>query len=344
MTPLTVGTMIFKGMRAGNAGNTMTDAFEQDQKASAGCCAPGRVAGSAAPRLAQRASDDLRTALDATLAPVPEGFFDMGARKPRYPADGEGPRRRVHTSAFRIGRHAVTNRLFAAFATESGYCSTAEREGWSYVFAGLLDDPAAHPVSPEGTPWWCLVEGATWHSPLGPGSGIEGLMDHPVVHVSWSDALAFCDFLGLRLPREAEWEKAARGGRRHNLFPWGNALEPADGHRHNVWQGRFPDLNSGVDGYIGTAPVDAFTPNGFGLHNMTGNVWEWCADWFALPVITRLPARDPDGPSDGTRKVLRGGSYLCHASYCERYHVHSRTGNTPDSTTGHIGFRVAASA
>ncbi len=323
----------------------MTVAFEKDQKAISECCAAERDwPALAAPRLARRASDDLIAALDATFVSVPEGFFDMGARKMRYPTDGEGPRRRVYTSAFRIGRFSVTNRLFAAFTSESGYLSTAEQEGWSYVFAGLLDDPAAYPVSPEGTPWWCLVEGATWRTPQGPGSKIEAQMDHPVVHVSWFDALAFCDYLGLRLPREAEWEKAARGGRKHSRFPWGNVLEPADGHRHNVWQGQFPDTNTVADGYIGTAPVDTFPPNDFGLYNMTGNVWEWCADWFAMPVIGRLPSRDPTGPHEGTRRVLRGGSYLCHVSYCERYQVHSRTANTPDSSSGHIGFRVAVSA
>jgi formylglycine-generating enzyme len=297
-----------------------------------------------APRLARRASDDLIAAVAATLVRIPEGFFDMGARKPRYPADGEGPRRKVHTGAFRIARHTVTNRLFAAFATESGYRSLAEVEGWSAVFQGQLCDPSAHPVASDGAPWWRMVEGATWRAPQGPGSGIEAVEDHPVVHVAWFDAMAFCDFVGLRLPTEAEWEKAARGGRKHNLFPWGNALEPEGCHRHNVWQGRFPDLNTVEDGYAGTAPVDAFAPNGYGIWNMTGNVWEWCADWFAPPVIGRLPARDPQGPAQGTRKVLRGGSHLCHASYCERYHVHSRTGNTPDSSTGHIGFRVAAGA
>jgi formylglycine-generating enzyme required for sulfatase activity len=310
---------------------------------SSGCCGvagPGTVIASAP--IVQRASSDLRAAASTTLTTVPEGFFEMGARRARYASDGEGPVRRIYTSAFRIARYAVTNRLYGDFVNESRYRSVAEREGWSFVFDGFLPANHAYPLSPEGTPWWRQVPGAAWNTPEGPGSGIEGRLDHPVVHVSWLDAMAFCEFTGMRLPTDAEWEKAARGGLKHKLFPWGNALEPPEGHRHNVWQGRFPDGNTGDDGYPGTAPVSAFAPNGYGLHNMTGNVWEWCADWFEMPTIGRLPARNPKGPATGHQKVLRGGSHLCHASYCERYHVHSRTRNTPDSTTGHMGFRIAA--
>lgn len=310
-----------------------------------GCCAGlNRGSAAAAPALARRASDELRALARAGLAAIPGGFFEMGARKPRYPSDFEGPPRRVHVAPFRIGRQAVSNRLFARFIAESGYVTTAQSEGWSYVFHLFLDDIAAYPNSPEGTSWWRQVHGATWSSPEGPGSDLSGRQDHPAVHLSWFDAQAMSDFLGLRLPTEAEWERAARGGHKGRRFPWGNTLEPADGHRHNVWQGAFPHVNTAADGHVGTAPVDAYAPNDYGLHNMTGNVWEWVADWFGAPLRPALPERNPRGPADGTRKVLRGGSYLCHASYCERYHVHSRTANTPDSSTGHAGFRLAADA
>ena len=313
-----------------------------------GCCgAIGRAgrADQAAPALpAGGASAGLCAALAETLVQIPAGFFDMGTRRPRYPDDFEGPQRRVWLDTYRIGRFALTNALFARFVAESGHVTVAEREGWSYVFHSFLDDITAYPNSPPGTPWWRQVRGACWAAPEGPGSSIAGREDHPVTHVAWEDAAAFCAFCDLRLPTEAEWEKAARGGLKGKKFPWGNALEPEGTHRHNVWQGEFPLRDTAADGYAGTAPVDAYQPNGFGIWNMTGNVWEWCADWFGPPPPARpgQPLRNPRGPETGERRVVRGGSYLCHASYCERYHVHSRTANTPDSSTGHMGFRIAA--
>jgi len=313
-----------------------------------GCCGSIARGGAEAPAVADvpegGASGDLRAAVRDTLVEVSAGFFEMGTRKPRYPDDHEGPQRRVWLDGYRIGRFSVTNALFARFVAESGYVTVAEREGWSYVFHLFLSDLARYPNSPQGTPWWRQVHGATWAAPEGPGSDVATRADHPVVHVAWDDAVAFARFCGLRLPTEAEWEKAARGGLRGKKFPWGNTLEPADGHRHNVWQGDFPRVNTADDGHVGTAPVAAYQPNGYGIWNMTGNVWEWCTDWFGPPEPTRPgnPLRNPQGPATGEGRVVRGGSYLCHASYCERYHVHSRTRNTPDSSTGHMGFRVAA--
>jgi len=164
---------------------------------------------------------------------------------------------------------------------------------------------------------------------------------HPIVNVTWGDAVAFCDWSGGRLPTEAEWEYAARAGT-SSPFPWGDELEPGGAHRMNVFQGRFPSTNTMADGFAGTAPVDAFAPNEFGLYNVTGNVWEWCADWYDPGYYARSPLRDPRGPVGGTYRVMRGGSYLCHNSYCRRYRVSARQGNEPASSTGNVGFRVAA--
>ncbi|MCQ8191333.1 formylglycine-generating enzyme family protein [Streptomyces sp. RCU064] len=279
------------------------------------------------------------------MAPLPGGAFLMGAEDAEgFPADGEGPIREVTVAAFRIDVHAVTNERFARFVRETDHVTEAERFGWSYVFAGFL--PAAlrrGAPRPEGTPWWCGVEGASWRAPEGPGSGIGDRDRHPVVHVSWNDAVAYCRWAGARLPTEAEWEYAARGGAAGRRYPWGDELTPGGVHRCNIWQGRFPVKNTAEDGYRGTAPVDAFEPNGFGLYNVSGNVWEWCADWWSTDHTDR-PRTDPGGPATGTAKVMRGGSYLCHQSYCNRYRVAARTSNTPDSSTGNLGFRCVRDA
>lgn len=225
----------------------------------------------------------------------------------------------------------------------TGYKTVAEIEGWSYVFHLFLDDLANHPNFAAGTPWWRQVVGAYWAAPEGPNSNIGGRENHPVTHVSWIDAQAYCAWADARLLTEAEWEKAARGGLTHKKYPWGNELSPNGEHRCNIWHGRFPTINTGDDGYVGTAPANAYQPNKFDLYNMTGNIWEWCADWFSRPdPASRLPPRDPVGPQEGNVKILRGGSYLCHDSYCIRYHVHSRSRNTPDSSSGNTGFRIAA--
>jgi sulfatase modifying factor 1 len=258
-----------------------------------------------------------------------------------YPGDGEGPVHAVELDAFEIGVTVVRNDEFATFADATGHVTEAEQFGWSFVFGGLLpkDFPATRAVAQ--TPWWRQVEGADWRHPEGPQSGVDDRPDHPVVHVSWRDAVAFCDWSGTRLPTEAEWEYAARGGRQGLAFPWGDDLEPEGAHRMNVFQGEFPWNDTGADGFLGTAPVDAFAPNGYGLHNMTGNVWEWCADWFDPSYYRHSERRNPRGPASGTRRVMRGGSYLCHASYCRRYRVAARSSNSIDSSTGNLGFRVA---
>ena len=191
--------------------------------------------------------------------------------------------------------------------------------------------------------WWRQVYGARWLEPEGPGSDIGSRTDHPVTHVSWNDARAYCEWSGTRLPSEAEWEFAARGGLEGAQYPWGDELEPAGQHRMNVFQGEFPAHNTRADGWDGTSPAGAYPPNGYGLFDTTGNVWEWCADRFSPAAYANSPAADPRGPETGDQRVIRGGSYLCHASYCRRYRVDARSSNSPDSSSGNTGFRVAAS-
>jgi formylglycine-generating enzyme len=270
------------------------------------------------------------------------GAFLMGTDGPDgYGADGEGPVHEVRLRPFSIDPVAVTNARFAAFVEATGHVTDAERYGWSFVFGGLLPDDFPETRGVAHAPWWREVPEAAWNHPEGPQSNLDGRDRHPVVHVSWNDAAAFCAWSGARLPTEAEWEYAARGGLEQHHFPWGDELEPGGEHRMNVFQGRFPGENTCADGYAGTAPVDAYPPNGYGLRNMTGNVWEWCADWFAAEYYAASPADDPDGPAAGTHRVMRGGSYLCYPSYCNRYRVDARSASAPDSSTGNVGFRVA---
>ncbi|MDQ8702604.1 formylglycine-generating enzyme family protein [Streptomyces sp. LHD-70] len=259
---------------------------------------------------------------------LPAGEFRMGSEhESAYAADGEGPVRTVSTGAYRIDACAVSNADFARFVAETGHRTSAERIGWSFVFGGLLPDDFPPTRGVAAAPWWRQVEGAHWRRPEGPHSSMDDRPDHPVVHVDRRDALAYCAWAGKRLPTEAEWERAARGGLEGRVFPWGDELTPGGRHRMNVWQGEFPVRNTQDDGWYGTCPVDAFEPNGLGLHNTTGNVWEWCADPFS------------SGP---TTYVAKGGSYLCHESYCLRYRVAARQGLAPDSATGNVGFRCAA--
>ncbi|MFJ8881841.1 formylglycine-generating enzyme family protein [Streptomyces sp. NPDC102402] len=299
------------------------------------CCAPPRAGGSetavAGPPglpLGPPAKENTEPAHGTRVA-LPGGTFRMGSEDAdANRADREGPVREAAVEAFSIDAYAVTTARFAAFVAETGHRTEAERYGWSYVFARFLPGELRRiSPRPDATPWWCGVQGATWRTPEGPGSSLEGRWDHPVTHVGWSDAAAFAAWAGGRLPTETEWEYAARGGLDQARYPWGDELTPGGEHHCNIWQGSFPTKNTSEDGYAGTAPVHAFRPNGYGLYNVSGNVWEWCADLW-----------DPENP--GTR-AMRGGSYLCHDSYCNRYRVAARTSNTADSTTGNLGFRVA---
>lgn len=264
------------------------------------------------------------------MVKIPSGEFLMGTDDSEgFPADGEGPVRSVMVNEFLIDTTTVTNRQFAGFVAATGYITDAERFGWSFVFDKLLPEETkavSFDVAAE-TPWWCMVPGAYWAQPEGDKSSIQELMDHPVVHVSWNDAMAYCNWAGKRLPMETEWEKAARGDLVQQKYPWGNEFTPGGVHHCNIWQGSFPNFNSLDDGYLGTAPARSYQPNGYGLYNTSGNVWEWCADWF---------------DAQQTARVIKGGSFLCHHSYCNRYRVAARSANTPDSSSSNTGFRCVA--
>lgn len=323
----------------------------------------GGATGAAAPHRAGGSRD--HTIEQCSVA---AGSFVMGdSTGDGLAADGELPLHEVELAAFEIDATPVTNAQFARFAAATGYRTEAELFGVSAVFHLLVRAPTEHITGPvPGTPWWIGVLGADWRHPGGRASSLAGLAEHPVVHVSWNDAQAYCAWAGRRLPTEAEWECAARGGIDGAAYPWGDA--PIDGAdrggrwRANVWQGTFPSHNTVADGWIGTAPVRSFDPNGFGLWQAVGNVWEWCADRFDPRYYARSPRQDPRGPAPApevgagagaevgrgagaeavAERVLRGGSYLCHPSYCNRYRNSARSRNTPDSSMGNAGFRTVA--
>lgn len=281
----------------------------------------------------------------------PEGFLMGNDRDDAFPGDGEGPTRRVHVEPFWIDATAVTNEQFARFIEATGYVTEAQRFGWSFVFHAHLPPKYADRLrkagrSVVGVEWWLAVPGARWDRPLGERSDLKGKMDHPVVHVSWNDAMAYCQWAGKRLPTEAEWEYAARGGLEGARYPWGDELMPGGKHLCNIWQGKFPTLDTGEDGYIGTCPVRSYQPNGYGLYCVAGNVWEWCSDLWnpSEAAPSEASANRQVEPAPPGSRVQKGGSFLCHRSYCNRYRVAARTKNTPDTSAANAGFRCARDA
>lgn len=280
------------------------------------------------------------------------GTFTMGTDADvGFPEDGEGPTRDITLDPVYVDKYAVTAAEFLEFVRDTGYETDAERFGWSFVFQDFVNDADRDRAfqNVAAAPWWVAVEGANWLHPYGPSQCVlddRSLLKHPVTHVSWNDAQAYVDWAGKRLPTEAEWEYAARGGQTNCRFPWGDELSPDGEHRCNVWQGEFPEHNTGDDGHLATAPVSAYEPNGYGLYNTVGNVWEWCSDWFSADYHTTdaYDHENPTGPDDGDQRVMKGGSHLCHRSWCNRYRVAARSKNTPDSSTTNIGFRCVVDA
>ncbi|ACI59485.1 protein of unknown function DUF323 (plasmid) [Rhizobium leguminosarum bv. trifolii WSM2304] len=307
----------------------------------AACCGGGR-------RRSVEVADDQGPAFIVAVpnvmhdeVPLPGGSFEMGDTFGEgLESDGEGPVHAVTLSPFRIDTTCVTNDHFARFVAATGYVTEAERLSDSAVFAPFVAADPADITGGYGARGWLAVRGADWRHPFGRYSAIEDSGLHPVVHISHEDAQAYCHWAGRSLPTEAEWEYAARAGHAGRRFPWGNELEPEGIHMANVWQGHFPTRNTGADGWLATAPVGTYFPNDFGLYDMIGNVWEWCADWYNRDYYRNSPAHDPAGAATGDRRVTRGGSYLCHRSYCARYRVAARFSNTPDSTACNLGFRT----
>jgi formylglycine-generating enzyme required for sulfatase activity len=289
---------------------------------------------------------------------IPGGKFVMG--DPTSP-DHDAPPHEVGVGGFWMDETEVTNAQFAKFVEATGYVTVAERTPTREQYPNAAEDmlapgsavfiPVKASTDPRAwetphPPWWQYTKAANWRHPEGRGSSIEGKENYPVVQIAWEDAQAYCDWAGKRLPTEAEWEFAARGGLDRKPFAWGDATQGAAGHWHaNTFQGVFPERDSGADGFTSVSPVKSFPPNGYGLYDVSGNVWEWCADWYDPVYYKTSPRKNPKGPANpasfegGPQRVRRGGSFLCADGYCRRYVPGTRDKNPPDSSANHTGFR-----
>jgi formylglycine-generating enzyme required for sulfatase activity len=296
------------------------------------------------------------------------GEFLMGSSNEEGRPD-EYPQHKVKVDGFWMDETEVTNAQFQKFVEATGYITTAEKApDWEelkkqlppgtpkppandLVAASLVFAPPSHPVPlTDASQWWQWSKGANWRHPEGPNSSILRKEAYPVVHISWDDAAAYCRWAGKRLPTEAEWEFAARGGLLNKPYSWGTESLETGKAKANTWQGHFPNVNTAKDGFTGAAPVKSFTPNGYGLYDMAGNVWEWCADWYRADTYKQAAGKlsiNPKGPAAGydpdeptvPKKVVRGGSFLCNASYCSSYRVSARMKTSPDTGLQHTGFR-----
>lgn len=359
-SPLPVPRASGGALAAAGAGGSESAATSAGSGASAG--STGSVAGY--PDAAARAAHP-------GMVWIPGGTFQMGADNDQASQD-EYPKHTVMVSGFWMDRTEVTNAQFAAFVRATGYVTTAERKpDWNdlkkqlppgtpkpdpslLVPASLVFSPPDHPVDlNDYSVWWSWKKGASWRHPHGPGSSIAGKGNYPVVHISWYDAVAYCKWAHKRLPTEAEWEFAARGGLTDKIYPWGNERPHPGAARGNFWEGHFPDKNTSADGFYYSAPVGSFAPNGYGLVDMAGNVWEWCADYYRADYYKSLgsaTAVNPHGPTSSydpdepyaKKRVIRGGSFLCNESYCTGYRVSRRMKSTEDSGMEHVGFRAVA--
>ena len=272
---------------------------------------------------------------------IPAGLALVGTQTPCIVDDGERPLRKAKLNSFYIGETTVTNAEFEAFIKATDYVTEAEQFGWSFVFITQVPENIGATQGVVDAEWWRRVDGANWRDINGPGTKVEVWhLDHPTVHISWNDASAYAKWVGGRLPTEVEWEHAARGGLADVIFPWGDR-DPDDINFTpcNIWQGNFPQKNLCKDGYATTAPAKSFEPNGYGLYNLSGNVWEWTSEPYKVKSLKKR-VRQRMAQMSGY-KLSKGGSFLCHKSYCYRYRIAARSGSSPDSSTTHHGFRVA---